>query len=473
LAQAIISSGNKVTGIVLTGLLLMITGVALWIGTGRKTAGGWDRKSAGHAQLISVQPLAETVGEICQWAPASAGSSLVAALEQRQAALEAAPSEAARAAAAKRQPVRMVRDPYSAFSAVAVDPAHNEVVMTDENLFGIVAYDRLENTPPKAAMSEPKRIIRGIKTDIEFQCSLYVDPANGDIYAVNNDTLGKLVIFSHGAQGDVAPDRFFEPPHTTYGIAVDEKNQEMLLTIQDDAAVVAFRKTAQGRDAPLRTLQGERTLLADPHGIALDSKRDLLFVSNWGSVSVHKPPQSGALMQSLGRGIARANWPVGRIYSVPGSGKFMPPSVTVYPSEASGDTAPLRVIQGPKTQLNWPTALAIDPERGELYVANDPTHSILVFQSDASGDAAPIRVLRGPKTLIENPTDLYLDLKNDELWVANFGNHTVTAYKRTAAGDTPPLRVIRSGPPQAPAPMMGNPFTVTYDKKRDELLVAN
>jgi DNA-binding beta-propeller fold protein YncE len=322
-------------------------------------------------------------------------------------------------------------------------------------------------------MSEPKRMIRGIKTDIEFQCSLYVDPANGDIYAVNNDTLGKLVIFSHGAQGDVAPDRFIEPPHTTYGIAMDEKNQEMFLTIQDDAAVVTFRKAAQGRDAPVRTLQGERTLLADPHGIAVDSKKDLLFVSNWGSVSVHKAPDSGPLVQSLGRGIARPNFPVGRNYSVPGSGKFMEPSITVYARNASGDTAPLQIIQGPKSQLNWPTALAVDPDRGELYVANDPAHSILVFQYGASGDVAPIRVLRGPKTQIQNPTGLFLDLKNDELWVSNFGNHTATVYKRTAANDTAPLRIIRSGPPKAPAAMTGNPFTVAYDSKRDELLVAN
>ena len=29
-----------------------------------------------------------------------------------------------------------------------------------------------------------------------------------------------------------------------------------------------------------------------------------------------------------------------------GSGKFMPPSITVYPLDAAGDTAPLRVIEG-------------------------------------------------------------------------------------------------------------------------------
>ena len=50
-----------------------------------------------------------------------------------------------------------------------------------------------------------------------------------------------------------------------FGIAVDEKNQELLLTIQDDAAVVAYPKSAQGEEPPIRLLQGEKTLLAAPH----------------------------------------------------------------------------------------------------------------------------------------------------------------------------------------------------------------
>ena len=44
---------------------------------------------------------------------------------------------------------------------MAIDPVHNEVVMADENLFRIVLYERLENTPPQAGTSEPERIIVG------------------------------------------------------------------------------------------------------------------------------------------------------------------------------------------------------------------------------------------------------------------------------------------------------------------------
>ena len=123
--------------------------------------------------------------------------------------------------------------------------------------------------------------------------------------------------------------------------------------------------------------------------------------------------------------------------------------------------------------MNWPTGLAMDEERGELYVANDMEDSIIVFSASASGDVPPIRVLKGPKTMIKNPTGVTLDPKNDELWVANFGNHTATVYKRGTSGDMPPLRMIRSGPVEEPTLGIGNPHPIAYDTKREEILVPN
>lgn len=159
--------------------------------------------------------------------------------------------------------------------------------------------------------------------------------------------------------------------------------------------------------------------------------------------------------------------------AVPGSGKFEPPSITVYPWKAAGDTAPLRVIQGPKTRLDWPSTLFADEERGELYVANDADNSILVFRTTDSGDAAPTRVIKGPKTDLKAPTGLFVDLKNQELWVTNMGNHRATVYPLTADGDVAPKRTIRSAPEGQPAMVIGNPGSVAYDSKRDQILVPN
>jgi DNA-binding beta-propeller fold protein YncE len=162
-----------------------------------------------------------------------------------------------------------------------------------------------------------------------------------------------------------------------------------------------------------------------------------------------------------------------RDHAMPGTGRNMPASITVYPRTASGDIAPVQVIQGPDTLLNWPAGLAIDSERGELFVANDMGDSILVFSTAANGNVAPMRVLKGSRTLLRYPNGVALDLKNNELWVANFGNHAATVYRRDASGNTPPLRVIRSGPLNSNVPTLGNPFPLAFDTKRGEILVPN
>ena len=50
----------------------------------------------------------------------------------------------------ERPPLRFIRDPNPAFSAVAVSSEHNMLVVTDENLFQILEYDSRETTPPQA-----------------------------------------------------------------------------------------------------------------------------------------------------------------------------------------------------------------------------------------------------------------------------------------------------------------------------------
>jgi DNA-binding beta-propeller fold protein YncE len=445
-----------------------IAGVVLLAGGPKTTIALIRSKESGGPRIVSIQPLREAGGPECEWVPASfRGEALLPATDDM-------PSDSERIAASKRKPVRVIRDPYSSYSSVAVDPVHNEVVLTDESLFNIMVYDRQANTPASASMTEPKRMIGGLNTKIEFQCGLYIDPSSGDIYAVNNDTVDTLVIFSRQAKGNVPPDRDLHTPHGTYGIAVDEEKQELFLTVQHDSAIVVYPKMAKKEDAPVRLLQGDKTMLADPHGIAIDAKSRLMFVTNHGSVHQNHPgdrPDSGSGGGGLPGSEGKPNWPSNN--SVAGSGRNLPPSINVYALDARGDTAPLRVIQGPLTQMDWPTGIVFDSQRNELYVANDMGNSVLVFSATADGNATPIRVLKGPKTLIKYPTGVFVDGKNDELWVTNFGNHTATVYKPTAAGDTAPLRTIRSSPPGTEALDIGNPGALAYDSKREQILTPN
>ena len=418
------------------------------------------RKPTGYPQLVSIQPLPEieTEGDMCAWVPASSPARLAFALQQSR---PAGASGEPRNVALERPPLRVIRDPHPTFSAVAVDPTNNEIVVQDENLFQIVAYDRMTNTPAQAAFSEPKRVIGGHETKIEFNCGLYIDPKNGDIYSVNNDTLDTLTVFARNVSGNTHPSRELETPHRTYGIAVNEASQELFLTVQHPPMVVVYNKMAEGDDEPIRVIRGNRTGLEDAHGMGLDTKNGWIFVANYGNAASYQDGGGNSLADIGGARIA------------PGSGRYTPPSITVYPIKASGDTTPLRTIQGPNTQLNWPAHIYVDDEHGEVFVANDGTDSILVFRVTDSGDVAPTRVLRGPKTQIKNPTGVYVDKANNELVVANMGNHRATVYARTAQGDAPPLRVIRAAAEGTPALQIGNPGAVAYDSKRDEILVPN
>ena len=476
------TSQRKAGRLVIFGILgiLILAVAAGFVLSGSSQEGKLGTRALGYDQLVSRETLPQMDeeqmdGEMRQRIPASSSTTLVAALQQQPGSGAAAmaparPSEAERAAVASRPPVRTVTDPHFAYAGIAVDPVRNEVVLAEENLSKLLVYDRLENTPPTAAMSEPKRMIGGPASFLEYACSVYIDPATGDIYGVNNDTMNWMPVFGRDARGNAVPKRKLRTPHTTFAIVADEQEQELFFTIQDDHAVVVFKKDAQDEDSPVRILQGRRTLMADPHGIALDTSNNEIFVSNWGTNNDRPPLSEG------GGGDDRHNrtdFPVGRARAVPGSGMIHPPSITVYPKDAEGDTPPLRVIQGPKTQMDWPTSLAVHPDRGELFVANDTGDSVIVFPVDANGDVAPIRVIKGPRTMVNNPTGLTLDLENNELWVANFGSHAATVFPVDADGDVVPKRVIRSGPVDAPSPMLSNAHTVAYDSKREEILVAN
>ena len=367
------------------------------------------------------------------------------------------------AAVRARQPIRRIFDRYPQYSAVAVDPNSNEVVLQDENLFQIQVFNRTTSTPASAAFSEPTRAIRGPDTHLELNCALYIDPKTGNIYSLNNDTERSMTVWDRNKKGDAEPTWKLRTPMGSFGLAVDEEREELLITAQHEQVVAAYPKTARDNDSPNWVIWGDKTELADPHGIAIDTKQKVYFVANFGNYFTPRPLRQGEDPEDTA---------VTRFNLIPGSGKFLPPSINVYDLAARGNVAPMRKIVGPATQLNWPTGLFMDSDRGELYVANDGGKSILVFSATAEGNAAPIRVIKGPRTKLVYPTFVFLDQKNDELWVADMGSHRASVFRRTANGDTPPIREIRSAPEGTPSPTLAN-VRIGYDSRRDQILAPN
>ena len=345
-----------------------------------------------------------------------------------------------------RPPARNIRDTAPTFSSVGVDAVRNEVYLQDSNRWSIRVFSRLDNAKPGEPPTEPRRVISGPTSDVQFNSCVWVDPGSGDIYTVENDTGDSIVVFANRATGDAEPLRKLKVTHRAQSMTIDDATGELFLSVQYPPQVAVYSKTASGDAKPIRLIEGPKTRFSDVHGIAIDTKNKLLYVNNWGNVSDYK---------------------------VAGSGHFEPPSISVYPTTADGDTAPLRVIQGAKTQLDWPGAMSVDPDTGDLYVANDMGQSILVFRRTDRGDVAPARVVKGPRTHLSYPAGVFVDARNKELWASNLGNSTATVYPLTADGDVAPLRMIRGAEENKQSLKFGKTEALAYDSKREEILVPN
>jgi hypothetical protein len=407
----------------------------------------WVDRAQTGAKLVSIQDLADQ-GDACYrpdhsaLVAASSTQSLFADFEETTAHAQDAPPTVD----ITRPPVRDILDTAPIYSSVGVDVANNEVFLQDSNTWSIRVFSRLDNAKPGTPPTEPRRVIAGPKSDVQFNSCVYIDPASGDVYSVENDIGDTIVVFAHDATGDPEPKNKLKVTHRAFAMALDNENQELFLSVQYPPQVAVYRKGASGDEKRKRLLIGDNTKLSDSHGLAIDTKNKLLFVNNWGNISD---------------------------YRVPGSGRFEAPSITVFALNADGDTRPLRVIQGPKTQLDWPGAMSVNPDTGELYVANDMGQSIIVFRGTDGGDVAPTRVIKGPKSGISYPTGVFVDAKNKEVWVSNLGNSSATVYPVMANGDVAPLRIIRSADENKASLRFGKTQALVYDPIREEILVPN
>jgi len=371
----------------------------------------------------------------------------------------------------EKAPVRIIRDPYPTFNGIGMDVERGEVIMTDDNRASVLAYGSQFN--PTDRPNEPRRTIEGPRTHLGYVCSLTISPEAREIYTVDNDWKDNMVAYPLDADGEVAPLRELNVDHGAWGIFLDRKNDELVITTEHINKVSVYRRTAKDDDEPLRFIQGPNTELADPHGIFVDAENNEIFVANHGNWHKEETGENAGTIHfgqrkrsALGSNRSR---PLG-----PSTGKFLLPSITVYSRMAEGDAAPLRTIQGSKTGLNWPNGIYPDPASGQIVVANSGDGSILFFDRKANGDVAPLRVIEGPATGLDGPSGVFIDTKRDELWVTNWNNHTATVYPGRAEGNVAPLRTIRSAPANASrATGFGNAGHVVFDPIRKEILVPN
>ena len=175
--------------------------------------------------------------------------------------------------------------------------------------------------------------------------------------------------------------------------------------------IAAFARLAKENEAPARLIAGQKTLLARTmHDIRYDAIHDEFVVNN---------PFAQAILTFRGG--------------------------------ADGEEAPIRVIQGPSTQLGGSSRLEVDPVNDEIIVPGGDR--ILVYPREGKGDVSPIRVIQGPDTLLRGSGALSVDPVHN-LIVASIGNQrrrgegptgSLLIFNRTDSGNVKPRAVI-TGP---------------------------
>jgi hypothetical protein len=361
-------------------------------------------------------------------------------------------------------PIRMIADPYPAFNGIAVDAANGLVAMSDPNRKSLLLYERMGVSPGGAARGDasvPLRQIAGPDTFLGMIAGIILDPQHQEIYTANNDIEDTVVVMPYSASGDEKPARVFSVPHQAWGLALSKSADQIAVTVEVQNTIVFYRREVKGVEAPLRIIRGQATGLADPHGIYWDESHNEIGVANHGNFrGVVKNTGGGCSPSFVAEDEAEA-------------GESRPPSLGIFAGSARDDAKPLRVIQGPKTGLDWPMGVAYDPQHDAIVVANNGDSSILIFGRTSDGDVAPLRVIRGDRTGIHHPMGIAVDAEKGEIWVSNWGDHSALAFDDGARGNVAPKRIIRSAPAGTPTPGFGNPMALAYDSRREELLVPN
>ena len=121
-------------------------------------------------------------------------------------------------------------------------------------------------------------------------------------------------------------------------------------------------------------------------------------------------------------------------------------AILIFRGDADGEDAPIRVIQGPLTQLKRPDRVDIAPIHNEIL--SPENDKILVFPREANGNVAPKRVLSSTgNTMRESNVDPIRNLLvvGGTTRASGRREDALLTFRRTDQGDVKPRSII-TGP---------------------------
>jgi DNA-binding beta-propeller fold protein YncE len=308
------------------------------------------------------------------------------------------------------KPLRQMIGPETNIGFVAgimIDPKKREVFAVNndiEDTMLVLPCEAKGNVRPSRLLSVPHQA-----------WGLAYSPARKEM-AVSVEMHNGIVFYRLNADGAEAPLRAMQGPNTgladPHGIAWDETHSEIAvanhgnfrglakntgsgcvpsLAVSDEAeagqylppSITVYPASAKGDQKPTRTIQGSKTQLDWPMGLAMDPVHNEIAIVNNGDNSV-----------------------------------------LFYRRTDTGDVAPVRAIRGPRTRISRPMGIAIDTKHDEVWVANFADHTALAFNRGDNGDQAPKRIIRNapagtPSAGFGNPMAMAYDSKREEILVPN------------------------------------------------------
>lgn len=241
------------------------------------------------------------------------------------------------------------------------------------------------------------------------------------------------------------------------GVAVDSLHQVYVANLDYGHKITVYPAGKYGNVKPIRRIEGSNTRL-DPAGVAVDANENIYAANNYGgsdcegSVTIYAPGYKGnvkptaeieGLRTKLCRPYGVALDSDGNIYVV-NQGPFggsEEGSITVYAAGSNGNVAPTQRIMGSMTQLYSPVAIAVDQQRN-VYVSE--SGAITVYKAGATGNVSPIQEIAGALTKLYYCYGLAVDA-NQNIYATNYAAaDIITVYSAGATGNVPPVRTIRT-----------------------------
>jgi DNA-binding beta-propeller fold protein YncE len=197
---------------------------------------------------------------------------------------------------------------------------------------------------------------------------------------VLDDVNNEIVVANHGQTSDGTSS--FWTRRSGYE-DLDSEREPLSAGRFEAPSITVHAASGTGDVLPKRTIQGARTKLNWPMGLAVDTVNNEIAIANNGDNSI-----------------------------------------LIFRRSDEGDVQPVRVIKGKLTNIDRPMGIAIDARNNELWVANSGSHSAVVFGRTAKGNIAPKRVIRNAPAGTAsggfgNPMAVAYDSKREEILVPN------------------------------------------------------